>query len=65
MTNYVVSGSTNVGGGRLYGYIGRVNGANSYGLNYGYGLGGGATLTVGAERVGATTTASVGVAFNF
>jgi len=65
VTNYVLQGSANLGGGRLYGYLGRVNGANSYGLNYGYGLGGGATLSVGAERVGAVTTASVGVAFNF
>ena len=38
---------------------------SSYGLNYGYGLGGGATMTVGAERVGTHTTASVGVAFTF
>jgi len=64
-TNYVLQGSANVGGGSLYGYVGRVFGANSYGLNYGYGLGGGATLSVGAERVGAVTTASVGVAFGF
>jgi len=64
-TNYVLQGSANVGGGSLYGYVGRVFGANSYGLNYGYGLGGGATLSVGAERVGTTTTASVGVAFGF
>jgi len=67
-TNYVLQGSTNMGGGSVYGYIGRVAGSATYGLNYGYGLGGGATLTVGAERntAGAgTTTASVGVAFNF
>jgi len=65
VTNYVLQASANLGGGRIYGYVGEVNGATSYGLNYGYGLGGGATLSVGAERVGAVTTASVGVAFNF
>lgn len=65
VTNYSLSGSAALGGGNAYGYIGRVNGANAIGLNYGYGLGGGATVTVGAERVGATTTASVGVAFSF
>ena len=45
-----------------------MNGDNTYGLNYGYGLGGGATLTAGAERIGGvtnTTVASVGVAFTF
>lgn len=65
VTNYVLQASANMGGGRLYGYVGQVNSANAYGLSYGYGLGGGATLTVGAETVGATRTASVGVAFNF
>ena len=64
-TNYVLQGSANMGGGSLYGYIGRVAGANTYGLNYGYGLGGGATLVAGAERTAAATTASVGVVFNF
>ena len=65
VTNYVLQASANLGGGRLYGYVGEVNTLRSYGLNYGYGLGGGATLSIGAERVGAVTTASVGVAFNF
>ncbi len=65
ITNYVLQASANLGGGRVYGYVGEVNNQTSYGLNYGYGLGGGATLSVGAERVGAVTTASVGVAFNF
>lgn len=65
VTNYALSGNAQLGGGNLYGYVGRVGGANAYGLSYGYGLGGGATLTVGAERVAAQTVASVGVAFNF
>ncbi len=38
-------------------------------MNYGYGLGGGATLTAGLEQLTGSgdtvTTASVGVAFNF
>ncbi|MEZ5750998.1 MAG: porin [Paracoccaceae bacterium] len=64
-TNYSLSGNVALGGGNAYAYIGRVAGNNNYGLSYGYGLGGGATLTVGAERAAGTTTASVGVAFNF
>ena len=64
-TNYAISGSAALGGGNLYGYVGRTWDMSSYGLNYGYGLGGGATMTVGAERVGTHTTASVGVAFTF
>ena len=65
VTNYSLSGNAQLGGGNLYGYVGRVGGANTYGLSYGYGLGGGATATIGAERVGTVTTASVGVAFGF
>lgn len=75
VNTYSLSGNVALGGGSLYGYIGRVptgvaTTGTAYGLNYGYGLGGGATLTVGAERVAitpvlTTTTASVGVAFNF
>ena len=64
-TNWALSGNANLGGGNLYGYVGQVGGENAWGISYGYGLGGGATLTAGAERVGATTTASVGVAFSF
>ncbi len=64
-TNWALSGTANLGGGTLYAYVGREFGADAFGLSYGYGLGGGATLTVGGERVGATTVASVGIAFNF
>ncbi|WP_417586569.1 porin [Pararhodobacter oceanensis] len=64
-TNFSLSASAQLGGGEAYGYIGRVGGSNAYGLNYGYGLGGGANLVVGAERVAARTTASVGVVFGF
>ncbi|WP_417597946.1 porin [Pararhodobacter oceanensis] len=65
VTNFSLSASAQLGGGDLYGYVGRVGGSNAYGLNYGYGLGGGANIVVGAERVGALTTASVGVVFGF
>lgn len=64
-TNYAINANADLGGGNLYGYVGRVNTANAYGLSYSYGLGGGASITGGAERVGGATTASVGVAFNF
>ncbi|MCB1360977.1 MAG: porin [Rhodobacteraceae bacterium] len=76
VTTWNLRGTVALGGGNLYGYVGRtVTAATaaastdpSYGLSYGYGLGGGATLTVGAERIGGatnTTAASVGVAFTF
>ena len=81
-TNYALSGSVELGGGNLYAYVGRVHhagilGRNPYttaGVSYGYGLGGGATLTVGVETMSGDlvpglrvryTSASVGVAFNF
>jgi hypothetical protein len=78
-TNYSLSGNVELGGGNLYAYVGRVGHAsipllglinfNTAGISYGYGLGGGATLTAGIERAsggGVTyTSASVGVAFNF
>jgi hypothetical protein len=85
-TNYSLSGNVQVGGGNLYGYVGRVSHASTFsgvpvllvpfntaGISYGYGLGGGATLTAGIERFSGTvagagvsgTSASVGVAFNF
>lgn len=72
-TNYSVSGNVQLAGGNLYGYYARLNhigaGVNAFGINYGYGLGGGATLTAGLEQLTGSgdtvTTASVGVAFNF
>lgn len=68
-TNYAINANADLGGGNLYGYVGRIQAGgvnnNAYGLSYSYGLGGGASITGGAERVGGTTTASVGVAFNF
>lgn len=77
VTTWALSGNVELGGGNLTAYVGRTAGyvggtgalttttLRAYGLNYGYGLGGGATLTVGAERVGTVTTGSVGVTFNF
>jgi len=67
-TNWSVSGSASVYGGSLYGYVGRDFGSSTYGLSYGYDLGGGAVLTAGAEHwnfAGGITTASVGVTFTF
>ncbi|KPQ06016.1 MAG: outer membrane porin [Rhodobacteraceae bacterium HLUCCA12] len=67
-TNYALNANADLGGGNLYGFVGRLNSDTAYGLSYSYGLGGGASITAGAERVGGatdTTTASVGVAFNF
>lgn len=79
VTTWSLSANTELGGGNLYGFVGRttpVAGSfnpgdvmrptvNTYGIHYGYGLGGGATLSVGAERIGRRTAAAVGVAFNF
>lgn len=72
-TNWQINGSADLGGGTLYGFIGRVFQGNVIGVDYGYGLGGGATLHAGVERINGQfniagnniTTASVGVAFNF
>lgn len=65
VTNVSLSGNVALGGGNLYGYVGRVGGTGAFGISYGYGLGGGARVVAGAERVTGTTTASVGVVFNF
>ena len=65
VTNFTVSGNVDVGGGNLYGYAGRVGRSTAYGVSYGFGLGGGARVVAGAERVTGNTTASVGVVFNF
>lgn len=66
-TNYSVSGNVALGGGTVYGYIGRVGGAQTYGLDYGYGLGGGATAHAGVEHNNGTgvTVGSIGVVFGF
>lgn len=72
-TNWQINGTVALGGGNLYGFFGEVYDGTVVGLSYGYGLGGGATLTAGFEHVrdqfnvagNDITTASVGVAFNF
>lgn len=73
-TNYSLSGNVELGGGELYAYVGRISQNNLFtfntaGVSYGYGLGGGATLTGGIERISGAgiriTSASVGVAFSF
>jgi outer membrane protein OmpU len=80
LTTWSLSGNVELGGGNLYAYIGREPiffgssvAANTFGISYGYGLGGGATLTAGLESSAVSiggisarsTIASVGVAFNF
>jgi len=71
VTNWSLQGNVQLGGGNLYGYIGEINSRQSYGVNYGYGLGGGATLHAGVERLEGTaiipnrTVGSVGVVFTF
>lgn len=80
-TNWSISGNVDLAGGNLYAYVGRVHTAGingripvrTMGLSYGYGLGGGATLTAGVERLeftviglpSAWTSASLGVSFTF
>jgi len=75
-TNYALTGQADLGGGTLLGYVGRFYNNTTVGLGYNYGLGGGASLGVAIERGNGrlatelpnpvrTTTASVGVAFNF
>ena len=64
-TNWRINGTVALGGGDLYAYVGDVNGNNAYGLSYGYGLGGGATMTAGWETVGVLDTLTLGVSFGF
>ncbi|WP_461468620.1 hypothetical protein [Pararhodobacter sp.] len=64
-TNWALSGTADLGGGALYAYVGEVFGLDAYGLSYAHDLGGDAVLTAGAERVGAVTVVSLGVAFAF
>ncbi len=73
INNFNVQGNVNVGGGNLYGYVGRLNGGTALGASYRFGLGGGASVVAGVERSRniftagnpQQTTASVGVVFNF
>jgi hypothetical protein len=72
ITTWSITGNVELGGGNLLAYVGRAPASaaatatvNTYGIHYGYGLGGGATVSFGMERVGTTTSAAVGVAFNF
>lgn len=65
VNNGSISANVSLGGGDLYGYVGRTGGSNAFGISYGYGLGGGGRIVAGGERVGGRTTASVGVVFNF
>lgn len=64
-TNGSVAANVTLGGGELYGYMGRIGGNDTYGVSYGLGLGGGARIVAGGERVAGRTTASLGVTFRF
>lgn len=70
-TNYALTGTAQLGGGTARAYIGRyIDGApatsdNAWGLAYHYGLGGGASVAGGVERINGVTTGNVGVVFNF
>lgn len=64
-TNWSVAANAALGAGEAYGYVGRTGGNNAYGLSYGYGVGGGARIVAGGERVGGRATASLGVSFRF
>ncbi len=65
VNNGSISANMSLGGGDLYGYVGRTGGSSAFGVSYGYGLGGGARVVAGGERVGGRNTASVGVVFRF
>jgi hypothetical protein len=68
VTNWSVSATVAALGGEFYGYVGEVFGDESYGLSFGYDLGGGASVVAGAEHIGGVTnatTGSVGVVFTF
>jgi outer membrane protein OmpU len=60
-----LTGSAALGGGTASAYIGRLAGETYSGLGYSYGLGGGASLAAGVERIPAGTRANIGVVFNF
>ncbi len=70
-TNYSLTGSAQLGGGTLNGYVGRYDDGillttnTVYGLGYAYGLGGGASLSAGVERTNGRTQGTFGVVFNF
>lgn len=64
-TNWSLSANADLGGGNLYGYVGRTWDLNAFGVNYAYDLGGGATISAGIERLGSANSAAIGVAFEF
>lgn len=64
-TSWTVSANTTISGISAYAFYGEEAGAEAYGVNFGYDLGGGATLSVGYETVGFNHAGSVGIAFSF
>jgi len=71
VTNWSISGTAQVAGGTVAAYVGSVDNGlagvsnTTWGAEYRYGLGGGASLVAGVERAARTTVASVGAVFNF
>lgn len=69
-TNFVVTGTAQLGGGNASVYAGRYYDLTpasdtTYGVQYSYGLGGGARIAGGIERVNTVNTANLGVVFTF
>ncbi|MCA2013250.1 porin [Cereibacter sphaeroides] len=67
-TNWSLQGTVELGGGSAYAFVGEYFDDSVYGVNYAYGLGGGATVMIGAEHRGGAvdnTVGSIGVAFTF
>lgn len=69
-TNGNISATVELGGGELYGFVGRNWDETTYGVNYAYGLGGGARIVAGYETGynaagDEESAASLGVVFSF
>ena len=66
---WALQGTADVYGGTVFAYYGEAETITSYGVSYGYGLGGGAELEAGVERTEIAgfdiTTYSVGLNFSF
>jgi outer membrane protein OmpU len=63
--SWSLGASMGVGAGTMKAYVANKAGASNYGLGYSQSLGGGATLGLGFENMGGTTTAEAGVSFGF
>jgi len=69
--NVSLTGSVELGGGTLNGYVGRYDDGsaatdnNVFGVGYAYGLGGGASLSAGFEQTNERRQGNLGVVFTF